>query len=1492
MSFFAAAIQSLIEPSRKLGRPSLPRRLLDVIVPAQVAGRRAWAAEGRAAIEVPGIDLPGSEDFASRLEESLEGHPAVLWAAVNAPLGRVIVALTVDPAPLEELVELVRSVERRFRPEPGRAGDEGGPAADAGVERAVVELAADVVGIAAAVAARLFNVAPVAAELAAAVSVVDSTPRLRGHVERALGQARADAVIALANATVQALSQGFAGLVVDGALRGLILQEAAAASAAWRAAQETYLATKGSASAGPVGTRTPLKPGPGPIEKWGDSADALGLATFGVHSAATGSAWHGAGLAVATLPKPGRVGREAFAAQLGTILSRRGAVIRDPRALRRLDRVKTIVVDAEVLATGRHVMVSPVPLHGADREQVAERLHALFRSDDPESIQRERTWSLGPVDELSLTGRRGVRERRRLESTGASVLGLANGSRLIALVGVAAEPHEYLDALAAACRRSGCRVVVAGDLGGGASLDGVADETRPGGVDLRESVRALREAGSALMLISANSEALAAVDVGVGIGSLAGGPAWGAHILAGHDLGLALTLIQACGKAVAVSRDSVRLAQAGTVVGAVAALMGSPRAGASRSMLAVNAASAVSLIMAVRAAVQLGRQPIVPGVSSVPWHAMPPGAVLQRLGSSPGGLTVEQVRVRQIQGGRPDAAPVTFPGAVLEELANPLTPVLGAGASLSVAIGAVIDGVLIAAVALLGAVVGGVERLRTDRALDALVSESALMARVRRPGGDATVPAPHLVPGDIVHLAAGDVVPADCRIIDTASLEADESSLTGESFPVSKRSAGVIADSLAERSSMLYEGTTVASGRAVAAVVATGAGTEAGRSAAASREGTSTTGVEKRLAAITNVTVPVTIASAVAVVAAGLARGRPIRSTAGAGLSLAVAAVPEGLPFLVSAAQLAAARRLSTEGVLVRNPRTIEALGRVDVLCFDKTGTLTEGRIRLETVSTVDQQTVPLDRLGQEHRHILAAALRATPQKRAGGKLEHFTDRAVASGAKQAGVTRAVRDAGWSRQSVLPFEPARGYHATVGSAAGESLLSIKGAPETVLPLCSAVRRSGTEVPLDSKEERRIGHRIERLARQGYRVLAVAERRAEAGTDLHQGELAGHDVKELTLLGFLALTDPVRAAAAPSVRTLRQAGVQIIMITGDHPGTAKAVADRLGLLNGGRVVTGAEMDALDDDALDSLLPSVAVVARGTPAHKVRAVQAFQRLHRTVAMTGDGANDAPAIRLADVGIALGQRGTPAARAAADLVVTDDRLETIIAALVEGRSMWVSVREALGILVGGNLGEIAFTVLGAALSGLSPLGARQLLLVNLLTDLAPALAVALRPPHAMSAQALLAEGPEASLGPALVRDVGSRALITAAGAAAASLTATALGLGAAAPTIALVGLIGTQLGQTLFSGTPTRGVIVGGLGSAVLLAAVIQNPLLSLFFGSTPLGLAGWAVAAASAALAVAVLSPLLPRLWSFFAPGAETSGTGANRTHTGLQRARQA
>ncbi|WP_077490564.1 cation-translocating P-type ATPase [Sinomonas mesophila] len=1458
MSLLGAALQALVEPSRQLGLPSLPRRLLDVIVPAQVNGRPAWAADGRAVISARGLHLPESVGFIRELEDTLEAHEAVVWARVNAPLGRIIVGLDGEACPLAELVEVVDEIERRHFSESAPPHAEGDAPLDAmPAERAGLELVAGLAGIASAVAARALGARPVGPELAAAISMVDSTPRLRGFAERALGASTADAVLAILTAAVQALAQGFLGLAVDLAQRGLILAEARSESLAWQAARSRYLSTAASSAAGPLAVERPQELEQGPVERWADTAGVLGLSTFGVALPATGNGWHAAGIALSAVPKPGRTGREAFAAQLGRIVSRRGGVVLDPGVLRQLDRIRTVVVDGSVLATGRYLLGTVLPLASADREDVAERIYALFDGAEPEGIRTDGEWSLGPAQDLQVTGPRGVREVRRLvPESRTPVLGLAKRSRLMAVASVVPQPHSHLQAISEASRASGRRLVVFGG-----AENGLTGEQTPPGETLWGAVRRLQAEGGGVLLLSRDRQALANADVGLGVDDDDEPPPWGADILVPPDLSVAALLIESCAAAASVSTQSVAVSRAGAVIGGLAAGLNRQTGSASRSMLAVNVAAALSLLLGVRAAVRLDRRPRPPAAQHVPWHAMPVETVLEQLETAPEGLDPEEASLRQ---GRTDhAVPqrVSFTGAVIEELDNPLTPILGFGTAISVVLGGLIDAALIAGVTLLSAVLGGGQRQHTDQALRELLAQSVVVARIHRNGEEMVVPSHDLVPGDIVHVAAGDVVPADCRIIEAFDVEVDESSLTGEPFPVAKGRGPVIADTPAERTSMLYEGTTIAAGRAHAAVVATGSSTEAGQGAAAAGAQPQTGGVERRLAAITDVTLPITLASAGTLVVSGMARGFGLRETAGAGVSLAVAAVPEGLPFLVTAAQLASARRLSAQGTLVRNPRTIEALGRVDVLCFDKTGTLTEGRIRLGAVCGEDGGPVDLGSLDRSRRAVLGAGLRATPEKRGDRKLEHFTDRAVAKGARRADVDRKESAPGWEASGVLPFEPARGYHAALGYSPGERILSVKGAPEILIPLCSHSLRGARRLPLDARDRHRLARRMDRLAHDGYRVLAVAERRDPRHEGAEHAPLTDEDVRALTFLGFLALTDPVRDAAAQSIEALQGAGVRVLMITGDHPGTATAVARRLSLPNGSQVITGAELDRLDDRELEEKLPHVAVVARGTPAHKLRVVKAFQRLGRTVAMTGDGANDAPAIRLADVGIALGSRSSPAARAAADLVVTDDQLETITSALVEGRSLWGSVREALGIMVGGNLGEVAFTVVGSLLRGLSPLGTRQLLLVNLLTDLAPALAIALRPPRAASIGQLLSEGPERSLGSALTHEISRRAVVTATGAAAAWAAAAACGLGAAAAqTVALAGLVGSQLAQTLFSGTPSRGVVGAALGSAAALFAVIQQPALSVFFGSTPLPLLGWIIAGA-ACLGAVVLAWIL-------------------------------
>ena len=1484
----------------------LARAVVDRVDPSRYRGRRLWRGENRLHIGVPGVTREAGAELARAVEKALAAHRAVDWATVNAALGVVVVALADDPDAgeigagesggageigtddaaevLDDLVDLVELLEAQEEADAHPvAGGVGGA-----VGQAVTALAADVAGLGAAGVGRVLRRTPLPVELASLASFLDHQPRLRAAVERSLGRRRADVVLALGNAVAQGLGQGSTGLLLDGAYRAMQVGEERARSRAFAVAEPRLAGSAELAAAAaddaahPEVRPVPLPPGP--VERHGDQVGLAALGGFGTTLGLTGGDLRRAsGIALSTLPKAARMGREGFATTFTRVLSRRGAVVVEPVGLRRMDRVDTVVLDAAALTTGSLMLGDLTILHAADEpfdgvpstpEGLTPLVHELFAPAAPTRPVRGAGRTLAPLPDDAEGPAGEAAEALRADGS-TLVLGLTRGhgadAVLEAVVGALPEPAAAAEALAAATRRAGLTLVVGTTEPGSAPM---ADREVDGGPGLAGAVRALQAEGAGVLVVSHERRALAAADVGVGVDRPDGIPAWGAHVLVGDDLTAAALVIDGVRVARGVSGRAVTLARAGTLLGAAMATAGTAPRGSSLAGLSVNGAAAVSLGSGAWSASELGRRTLVPGVSRTPWHVMPAETVLARVGGTEVGLTgVEAARRVREDPAAGDEAPPSLGRAFLDELNNPLTPVLAGGAVLSAAIGAVVDAAIVVGVTAASALLGGVQRVVTDRAVAGLLERSAVRARVLRDGLPGTVSADEIVVGDVIDLGPDDVVPADCRVLRADALEVDESSLTGESLPVAKAASPVIARSVADRRSMLYEGTTVATGRGRAVVVATGSGTEVGRSTAAARANAPVAGVDARLSGITRITTPLALASAGAVVAAGAVRGLPPRQNLHAGVSLAVASVPEGLPFIVSAAQLASARRLSAEGALVRNPRTIEAVGRVDVLCFDKTGTLTEGRLALSAISD-GVKLRPTDRLRKRQRRVLAAALRATPRPRPGERLAHLTDRAVVTGAQSFDVAPEHKRPGWWPVASLDFDPSRGYHATLGEARGdgtgtegsgeggpEQVLSVKGAPEVVIARCTDW--AGT--PLDDEARQRLVEHTDLLAGQGMRVLAVAER-AAPGRPPEDTEVADDDVDALTFVGFVGFTDPVRAGAQASVRDLREAGVQVVMITGDHPSTAEAVATELDVLNGGIVITGPEMDALDDDALDAVLPTVRVVARGTPAHKVRAVQAFQRLGRTVAMTGDGANDAPAIRLADVGIALGRRGTPAARAAADLVVTDDRLETILAALVEGRAMWASVREALGVLVGGNLGEIAFTVLGASTTGTSPLTARQLLLVNLLTDLAPALALAVRAPAPAAARTLLAEGPEASLGQALNREIALRAAATAGGATLAWVQAGVVGSPVRARTVALAALVGTQLGQTAVAGgVPGPGVLAASVLSAGALVAVVQTPGVSQFFGCTPLGPIAWsqAVGSATVATVASVAGPVLVR-----------------------------
>lgn len=1450
--------------------------VLRSIVPWGGRRHRHAALRGRLAhVEVRGLDGPAGEAVAAKVEASLLALPSVARAWLNGPLGRVVVEVADEDVALVDIVEVVAGVEQALGVHHDRFPlDRPDHPADLGpiVREAVASVAA-VAAAGAATAGRIARLPRIPSEVGAIFGAAESNPRVRNAVASVTGPMLGDVALAFANAGIQAATQGPSGPLVDLGHRLSLVAEGRARRAAWDRAQgdlhgpgrESAARDGSSPHLGPERRRTTPLPA-GPVETYVTRALVASLAAAGGTFLATADLRRSLAAALSTTPKAAWVGREAFAAHLGRALAERDILCLDTAALRRLDRVDTVVFDESVVTTGDLAIDRIEVVGNATTSRTRRRVRDLFEPARPTGTVQKGGWSLGPptaAETRSVTGDRRGPDR---------VLVLRRGDEVIAVVTIADGIDPMARALAASARDAGHMVAVAGSgelarrLGAHLRVDGGA-----GSDGLVASVRTMQEDGCGVALLTASGDAaLATADVGIGL--VGTGVPWSADVLV-PDLTAAALVLDAVAVAHDVSRQSAALSLAGSAVGGALALTSLPARAAGRAMASVNGATLVALANGARAALALAAHPVATVEDRPPWHELDPDEVLARLETTARGLSGREATERTLRGTAVEDGPISFPAAVLEELASPLTPVLAGAAALSTAVGPLVDAGLVASVVGLNAIVGGAQRYQVERAVRHLEVESNQQVRVRRGEEEVTVPIAELVPGDVVSLSAGDSVPADCRILESAALEVDESSLTGESVPVTKESDASLSPVLAERSSMIYEGTLVAAGEVVAVVVATAPDTEARRAVTA--PGPAQGGVEARLRELTRVTVPLAGIAGVGIVGTGLLRGRSIAQGLHAGVSLAVAAVPEGLPILATMAQLSAARRLSARGALVRNPKAIEALGRVDLLCCDKTGTLTEGRIELDSVSD-GRIDLALSAVGPGAA-VVAAALRASPMVSPGDDpLPHLTDRAVVDGAARHGVGPATGVTGWRRRAELPFEPARGYHAVLGRNGGSFLLSVKGAPEVVLPRCATWDRDGDVVDLDGEARAEIQGNVDALARRGLRVLAVAEREASGRVDLDDER-----VERLGLLGFVALSDPVRPTAAASVASLSAAGVRTVMVTGDHPSTAEGIAAELGLLDGARVVTGPELDGMDDPTLDGILDETSVFARVTPTHKVRLVDAYQRRGRAVAMTGDGANDAPAIRLADVGVALGEHSTSAARATADVVVVDGRIETLIDAIVEGRAMWSSVREALAVLVGGNLGEILFTV-GTSVFAADALSPRQLLLVNLFTDAVPSLAIAVRAPPGKGPEDLLREGPEASLGVALERQVVSRALATAAGAGIAWAGARMTGRAGRASTTALVGLVGTQLGQTLVVGGPDPVVIAAALGSGAALAGVVQTPGVSQFFGCTPLGPVGWAIGLGGAAAGVGlslVLPPLVGRLPRFTDPerAVEAGGT---------------
>jgi magnesium-transporting ATPase (P-type) len=888
------------------------------------------------------------------------------------------------------------------------------------------------------------------------------------------------------------------------------------------------------------------------------------------------------------------------------------------------------------------------------------------------------------------------------------------------------------------------------------------------------------------------------------------------------------------------------------------------------------------------------------------------------------GLAAPQARERRRTVGPNElreTPPVPLWRRFVGELIEPLVLLLLAAVVVSLVVwvvdgakGVPFDALIIGVIVVLNAVLGLVQESKAERAVAALQRMAALTATVVRDGLEQRVDVRDLVPGDVVLLAEGDAVPADARVVAAASLTVSEASLTGESVPVVKTPETVAADApLADRTSMVHSGSAVVSGRGRAVVTATGMTTQVGRVARLlDTTAQPRTPLQREIDLVGRVLLRTVLVVAVVVMVAVLLTSH-VHTAADLvdvlllGVSLAVAAVPEGLPAILSVVLALGVQRMARQRAIVKRLSSVETLGSASVICSDKTGTLTRNEMTVLAVVTpsgragvtgtgyVPEGAVlvdgePLDDvpgpLADEVRQVLAAGALAND-----ALLQHV-DGTWATGGDPTEIALLVAAAKLRedvpaavRVGELPFTAERKLMSVVVRPRGDglphdgALLLTKGAPDVLLARCDRVRVAGRVRPLDSSGRESLMERVDGLADEGLRTLAMAYRPLDDRPDWSAANVADAE-RDLVYLGLVGIMDPPRSEAAAAVGQARSAGVRVLMITGDHPRTAARVAVDLGLgAEGVRTLSGREIDALDDGGLRERVGDVDVYARVAPEHKLRIVGALQSHGAVVAMTGDGVNDAPALRAADIGVAMGITGTDVTKAAADMVLADDNVATIVAAVREGRAIFADIRAFLRYLLSSNAGEVLTMLagaLGAGVLGLTghgeavavPLLATQILWINLLTDTAPALAMGLDPPP----DDVMSRPPRR-----LTDRVIDRAMLTGVavvGLVMAAITLLALDLRlpgglvdgdgtlAEARTMAFTTLVLAQLVNCFNSRSDrtsafrrlfTNGWLWGAVAlSFALQVAVVHVPWLGTAFGTVPLSLTDWLVCVALASL----------------------------------------
>jgi Ca2+-transporting ATPase len=739
----------------------------------------------------------------------------------------------------------------------------------------------------------------------------------------------------------------------------------------------------------------------------------------------------------------------------------------------------------------------------------------------------------------------------------------------------------------------------------------------------------------------------------------------------------------------------------------------------------------------------------------VKWHSIPTDEVLAGLKSGQKGLSSDDVVRRLSEFGPNQLESPSKPSPLkifLGKFKDYMVIVLIFAALISYIAGESTNAYVILGIVILVAIIGFIQEYKAERAMEALREMVAPEADVMRDGKMSTIPASDLVPGDMVYLDAGDKVPADARVVEETALEIIEASLTGESLPVKKSTEQLPEEvALADRKNMVFMGTIVSYGNCRAVVTATGLATELGRISGMIKQRQADPPLKLKLEHLAKRQAILVFVISITVFILDASRGTPIIDSLIAAIALAVAGVPEALPFVVTLALAFGTQAMARKNAIIRRLPAVETLGSTTVICTDKTGTLTTGEMtirEIQTFRTIDVEGsgyTPEGSFSEQGRLIdpeeedLAMILKigmlannADIEKANGGWriVGDPTEGAIIVAAKKAGILERIKKSG-TRIAEYPFDSDRRRMTTVDEILGNGrIVSMKGAPEAVLDKCTSIAHAGGVRPLTDEDKKAILARADGMANRALRVLAFA------GKPLGSGDPQEIDFVESDLIfaGLAGMMDPPRKEVMDAISVSKRAGIRTVMITGDHRLTARAIGKELDIGNGD-VIEGADLERMSEDELQERIDEVSVFARVTAEHKVRIVEALKKRGNIVAMTGDGVNDAPALKAADIGIAMGKTGTEVTKEASDMVIADDNFATIVGAVEEGRRIYDNIRKGTSYLLAVSFAELATIFIAVALGYPIPLLAAQILWINVVAEEFPAIGLALEPAHAQT-------------------------------------------------------------------------------------------------------------------------------------------------------------